>query len=114
MDILNIIAALLSIGFGIIGWLMPKYTLEVLNLSGHTDTMGMSEIRASGGALFVGMGLGAMILGTPAAYAMLGLCWLGASVGRLTSIALDGVTRKKFGFVAVELAVAVTVLAINL
>ena len=114
MDILNIIAALLSFGFGVIGWLMPKYTLEVLNLAGHTDTMGMSEIRASGGALFVGMGLGAMILGTPTAYAMLGLCWLGASVGRLTSIALDGATRKKLGFVAVELAVAVTVLAINL
>ncbi|MDB9838592.1 DUF4345 family protein [bacterium] len=114
MDIINILAALISIGFGVIGWLMPKYTLEVLNLKGYTDTMGMSEIRASGGALFIGMGLGAIILGTPAAYAMIGFCWLGASIGRITSIALDGATRKKIGFFAVEIAVAVIVLAINL
>lgn len=114
MDIINLIAAIISIGFGVIGWLMPKYTLEVLNLQGVKDTMGMSEIRASGGALFIGMGLGAIILGTPAAYAMIGFCWLGASIGRLTSIALDGVTQRKLGFFAVEIAVAVIVLAINL
>ena len=114
MDIINIIAALASIGFGVIGWLMPKYTLDVLNLKPHTDTMGMSEIRASGGALFVGMGLGALILGTPAAYAMIGFCWLGAAVGRTTSILLDGATRKKTGFLVVEIIVAVVVLAINL
>lgn len=114
MEILNFIAALLSIGFGVIGWLMPKYTLQVLNLEAHTDTMGMSEIRASGGALFVGMGIGALYLGTPAAFAMLGMCWLGASIGRITSIVLDGNSRKKTGFLIVELIVALTVLAINL
>ena len=113
MDILNIIFALLTIGFGAIGWLAPKYTMEVLNITGHTDTMGMSEVRASAGALFVGMGLGAMILNTPAAFAMIGFCWLGASLGRATSLTLDGTTRKKWGFFAVEVLVGLGAILYN-
>ena len=114
MDILNIILALVTIGFGAIGWLAPKYTMAVLNISSHTDTMGMSEVRASAGALFVGMGLGAIILGSPEAYAMIGFCWLGAAIGRATSLIIDGHTAKKIGFFATEAVVAILALAINL
>lgn len=114
MDILNIIFALLSIGLGAFGWLAPKYTMDALNLTGHTDTMGMSEISASAGALFVGMGSGALILGTPAAFAMIGFCWLGAAIGRLTSILRDGATSKKWIYFAVEAAVGITALLYNL
>ncbi len=114
MDVLNIIFALVSIGFGAIGWLAPKYTMDTIHIVGHTDTMGMSEVRASAGSLFVGMGLGALLLNTPTAFAMIGFCWIGASVGRLTSLTLDGQTRKKWGFFAVEAAVGVAALAYNI
>ena len=114
MDILNIIFALASIGLGVFGWLAPQYTMKTLNLSGHTDSMGISEVRASAGCLFVGMGLGALILGTPAAYAMVGFCWLGAAGGRLTSLLRDGTTRKKWAFFACEAVIGVVALAINL
>jgi hypothetical protein len=76
--------------------------------------MGMSEIRAASGALFVGLGMGAILLGTPLAYAMLGFAWGGAAVGRLTSIVADGPSRQKITFFAVELAVAGALLALNL
>jgi hypothetical protein len=62
MDIINIIFALASIGLGIFGWLAPQYTLDTLDLQAGPSGMGPSEIRASAGALFVGMGLGALIL----------------------------------------------------
>lgn len=114
MDILNIIFAFASIGLGAFGWLAPRYTMDVLNLSGHTDTMGMSEVRASAGCLFIGMGLGALLIGTPAAYLMLGCCWTGAAVGRLTSLLRDGQTSKKWGYFAVEAAVGVPAILINL
>ena len=114
MDLINLLFALSSIALGIFGWLGPKYTMETLNLTGHTDTMGMSEIRASAGALFVGMGVGALILGSPAAYAMLGFCWLGAATGRLTSLVVDGQTRKKWGFFAIEALVGGVALWANL
>ncbi len=114
MDIVNLIFALLSIGLGVFGWLAPRYTMDTLNLTGHTDTMGMSEVRASAGALFVGMGVGAMILNSPAGFAMIGFCWAGAGIGRLTSILRDGSTNKKWGFFAVEALVGVGALLYNL
>lgn len=113
MDILNIIFALLSIGLGAFGWLAPRYTMGALDLKGGTTTMGMSEVRASAGALFVGMGAGALWLGTPEAYVMLGFCWTGAAMGRLTSVILDGATRQKWTYFAVEAVVGAAAIAVN-
>lgn len=114
MDIINIIFALLSIGLGCIGWLAPRYTMDVLDLSGGKTTMGMSEIRASAGALFVGMGGGALLLGTPEAYVMLGFCWCGAAMGRLTSLIIDGAFQKKWIYLGVEAVVGLAAILLNL
>lgn len=114
MDILNIIFALLSIGLGCFGWLAPRYTLATLDLTAGPSGMGPSEIRASAGALFVGMGIGALIIGTPAAYAMLGFCWVGAATGRATSLLLDGQSRKKWVFFAIEAGVGLPAILLNL
>lgn len=114
MDIINIIFALASIGFGAFGWLAPRYTMRTLDISGGKTTMGMSEVRASAGALFVGMGVGALLLTTPTAYVMLGFCWTGAAIGRLTSLAMDGVSPKKLTFFAIEAAVGIPAIILNL
>ncbi|NNE86658.1 MAG: DUF4345 family protein [Silicimonas sp.] len=115
MDILNITLALTSIALGCFGWLAPRYTLETLDLETKGSTMGLSEIRASAGALFIGLGLGALYFGTPQAFAMVGFAWGGAAVGRVTSILRDQApTRKTYVFAAIEIAVAVLLLAINL
>jgi len=114
MDILNIIFALVSIALGCFGWLAPRFTMSALDMSGGETTMALSEVRASAGGLFVGMGLGALFLGTPVAYAMLGFCWCGAAVGRATSLALDGAFRKKWTYFAVEAAVGVLAVALNI
>ena len=114
MDIINIIFVLASIGLGAFGWLAPRYTLATLDLQAGPSGMGPSEIRASAGALFIGMGVGALIIASPAAYAMLGFCWLGAAIGRATSLALDGQSRKKWTFFAVEAVVRLGALALNL
>ena len=114
IDLLNLGLALLSIGLGAVGWLAPRYTMHLLELAPTGSTMGMSEIRAASGALFVGLGIGAILLGTPLAYAMLGFAWGGAAVGRLTSVLADGSSRQKITFFLVELAVAFALLALNL
>lgn len=114
MDWINIIAALLSIAIGAISWLAPRYSADALDLTPRDgSTMGLSELRASAGALFVGMGVGALLIGTPTAYIMLAACWLGAAVGRLTSLALDGQSQKKWVFFAVEASVGLLVLLAN-
>lgn len=115
VDILNILFALLSIGFGAFGWLAPKYTMGMLDLKRGETTMGVSEVRASAGALFVGLGIGALVFGTPAAYAMIGCAWGGAAIGRISSIILDDApTRRTWGFFATEAVIGITAIAINL
>ena len=114
MDFMNIIFAALSIGLGCFGWLAPRYTLGALDLKMGETTMGASEIRASAGALFVGMGIGALLLGTPEAYVMLGFCWCGAAMGRLTSLILDGTSQKKWVYFIVEAGVGIPAILLNL
>ena len=114
MDIINIIFAALSIGLGCFGWLAPRYTLGALDLKMGETTMGASEIRASAGALFVGMGIGALLLGTPEAYVMLGFCWCGAAMGRMTSLILDGTSQKKWVYFIVEAGVGIPAILLNL
>lgn len=115
VDIVNILIALSSIGLGLLGWLMPRYTMDVLDLQTAGSTMGLSEIRAASGALFIGLGIGALFLGTPLAYAMVGFAWGGAAIGRLTSIiADDAPTRQTYVFFGVEAIVAVLALSLNL
>ncbi len=114
MDTINIIFAVLSIGLGCFGWLAPRYTMGALDLRDGETTMGMSEVRASVGALFVGMGVGALFLGTPEAYLMLGFCWSGAAVGRLTSLVLDGTSSRKWIYFIVEAGVGIPAIALNM
>lgn len=113
MDILNLIFALISIALGAISWLNPRYAMASLDLCGGSTTMGMSEVRASAGALFVGMGVGAIAIGGSGAFAMLGFCWLGAATGRLTSLVLDGQSRKKWVFFGIEASVGLATVLIN-
>lgn len=89
IDILNIIAALLTIGFGLFGFLAPRYTASALDLEPTTSNMGLSEMRASVGGLFVVVGLAAILLGEPLTYVMIGFMFAGAALGRMLSIFLD-------------------------
>ena len=114
VDIINIVVAALSIAFGAIGWFAPRWTMEIIDMLPGPSSMAPSEIRAASGALYVGIGIGALLIGGPAAYAMVGLAWGGAAVGRATSIVLDGATPLKWKFFATEAVVAAVALAANL
>ncbi|MEM6896614.1 MAG: DUF4345 family protein [Pseudomonadota bacterium] len=113
MDLINLIIALFSIGFGAFGWLAPRYTMQVVDLADGGSTMGMSEVRAASGGVFVITGLAALLIGSPAAYLMAGLVWGGGATGRLISLIIDGQTSKKWYFFAIEAAVAVAAIANN-
>ena len=89
-DWINVVGAGMTIALGLVGWLAPRYTMRKLDLkTDGASTMGISEVRAASGALFVGLGVGAFLLGAPEGFAMVGFALVGASVGRITSILLD-------------------------
>ena len=50
-DILNLLLALATIGFGAAGWLAPRWTMEKVDLRDGGSTMGLSEVRAASGAV---------------------------------------------------------------
>ncbi|MEM6727345.1 MAG: DUF4345 family protein [Pseudomonadota bacterium] len=113
MDLINIGIALFSIGFGAFGWLAPRYTMDVVGLTDTGSTMGTSEIRAASGGVFVITGFAALLIATPAAFLMAGLVWGGGATGRAISLAVDGQTKKKWYFFAIEAAVAIAAIANN-
>ena len=95
IDLINPALALLTIVFGGFAFLAPRYTAGALDLATTTSTMGLSELRAGSGGLFVAMGLWCLITGDAQAYFALGVAYAGAGLGRAVSIALDKPPLKK-------------------
>jgi hypothetical protein len=114
-DTINIIAALLTIGFGLFGFLAPSYTASALDLAPTKSTMGLSEMRASVGGLFVVAGIAALWLNHPMAFAMIGFAFAGAALGRVVSLALDNPpVAKVLLFGGIEAALALWLILANL
>ncbi len=112
---LNVIAAVLTIGFGLFGFLAPAWTAASLDLAPTNSTMGLSEMRASVGGLFVITGIVVIWLNAPMAYAMLGVVYLGAATGRFLSVLLDNPPFvKAMTFGGIELVLAIWLIAANL
>ncbi|WP_209596172.1 DUF4345 family protein [Ruegeria sp. HKCCSP351] len=111
---LNVIAALLTIGFGLFGFLAPAHTANALDLAPTNSTMGLSELRASVGGLFVVSGIAVIWLNSPMAYTMLGIVYAGAALGRFLSLALDNPPFLKAAtFGGIELVLATWLIAAN-
>jgi hypothetical protein len=114
-DIINIACALLTIGFGLFGFLAPRYTASALDLEPTKSTMGLSEMRASVGGLFVIAGLAAIWLHHPVGYAMIGFAFAGAALGRVVSLVIDKPPLVKLlVFGGIEAALAIWFIAANL
>jgi len=110
----NVIAALLTIGFGLFGFLAPAHTASALDLAPTNSTMGLSEMRASVGGLFVVTGLVVLWLNHPMAYMMLGVAYAGAALGRFVSVALDNPPLvKALTFGGIELVLALWLILAN-
>lgn len=115
LDIVNWIAALLTIALGCFGLLAPRYTAGVLDLATNGSEMGLSELRASAGGLFVATGIFCLLSGAPWAYAMLGVAYAGAGTGRLVSLLADHPPRRKAGaYFAFEAGFAIWLIAANM
>ncbi len=112
---LNTVCCFLTVGFGLFGFIAPRYTATVLDLEPQGSTMGLSEMRASVGGLFVVAGFAALWLGEPLAYAMIGFAFAGAACGRVLSLIFDAPpVRKLLLFGGIEAALAFWLIAANL
>ncbi|MGB0439810.1 MAG: DUF4345 family protein, partial [Paracoccaceae bacterium] len=100
---------------GLFGLIAPRYTAAALDLEPAGTTMGLSEMRASAGGLFVALGAFCMLSGADWAFAALGIAYAGSAVGRVTSIVLDQPPMPKaFVWFLFELLPAVWLISVNL
>ena len=114
MEIVNIVLAVLTIGFGGICLVSPSYAMGALSLKTDGRPDGMSEIRAASGGAFVAMALVAIVLAHPVAWVMLGVHYAGAALGRIVSIGLDGSgSTKIWAYFAIEALFAAWFIAAN-
>ena len=115
IDYTNFSVAILTVGLGVCGWLFTRWTMAALDIRSGPTNMAFTEVSAVSGCLFVGFGLGVLILNEPMAWVALGLAYAGAAVGRITSILRDhAATRQSWSFFATEAALALWLVFANL
>ncbi|MEL6951843.1 MAG: DUF4345 family protein [Pseudomonadota bacterium] len=114
IDVINYLIAIVSIGLGMCGWFAPRWTMQQLDMSSGPSNMAYTEVSAVSGCLFVGLGIGAIILNEPFAWLLMGACYAGAAVGRVTSIMRDNAgSRQSWTFFGTEAALGVWLILAN-
>lgn len=109
---MNFFLCIITIALGLIGLMAPKYTARAIDLHPGDTLMGLSEMRAASGALYVALGFGALWLGSVGVL-MMGIAWAGAAFGRGTSLLLDDRSRQKWTFFIIEAAYAAVAIGLN-
>lgn len=82
------IGAILSIIAGSLGLIFPKQVSRTIGLQ-IPGRLGLSEVRATYGGLFIAMGLAVIVIGNSDAAVVLGAAWAGAFVARTVSFVID-------------------------
>lgn len=118
---LGYLAAILTLALGLVGFLGPIWMSELLGFrAAQLEPRGLSEIRATYGAMFTVMGA-VMLWAIPTRprgipyLRFASFLWLGAGVGRFLSMIIDGVvTPMNFAGLALEVVVGVCALLASL
>ncbi len=118
---LGYLAAILTLALGLVGLIAPIWMAELLGFqAARLLPRGLSEIRATYGALFIVMGA-VMLWAIPTRpkgisyLRFASFLWLGAGAGRLLSMIIDGVvTPMNFAGLGLEVLVGVGALLASL
>ena len=90
---LPLVGAVLMIIAGLVGLIRPALMIDPLGIN-TSSAKGMSEVRAIFGGINLGGGLAALVLQDPNVCLALGIAWLGATLARFYSMAVDGTTLR--------------------
>ncbi len=102
IDILPNIGAAITLALGILGLVSPASVAKLVGIQ-PDGVLGVSEIRATYGGLFIGLGLGCLWLQAPQAFLVAALAWLGAACARLLSVVPDrSLSAKNVGGIVLE------------
>jgi hypothetical protein len=87
------LGVVIGTGLGLLGLIAPRRALAFVGLQVGSPE-GRAEVRATYGGLFIGLEVGAAVLwqtaGRTEPLGVIGIAWLGAAMGRVVSLAVDG------------------------
>ncbi len=105
------LGAVITAILGALALVRPGMSAAMVGLAPR-GALGLAEIRASLGGLFLALGLACLLTQHPIIFTVAGIAWLGAAAGRLVSIPLDGGwQRENAGGLAVEAGTGLLLLA---
>ena len=85
---LAMIGALLTITLGLLGALAPRRVSKVVGIE-PIGGLGVSEVRATYGGLFIAMGGTCLMVNSSQVYFVAAAAWLGAAAMRIPSLIVD-------------------------
>ncbi len=110
MSVTAHIGAVISMAAGFLGLLWPHTVSRVIGIQ-IPGRLGLSEVRATYGGLFVGAGLAVILIGSREAAIVLGAAWAGAFLARLMSFVFDrSRTKENLAGLAIEATIAALLL----
>lgn len=110
MSVAAYTGAAISMAAGILGLLWPRTVSRVIDIQIQVR-LGLSEVRATYGGLFIGAGLAVVFIGNRNAALVLGAAWAGAFFARLLSFVFDRTrTKENVAGLAIEATIAVLLL----
>lgn len=110
MNVSAYLGAAISIAAGSLGLIWPKSVSRVIGLH-LPGRLGISEVRATYGGLFLGAGLAVILIGSREAALVLGAAWAGAFGARAISFVIDrSRSKENIAGLAIEATVALLLL----
>ena len=92
---------------GVFGVLLPNRAAKLVSIE-PVGGLGVSEIRATYGGLFLAMGVTCLVIQSPDAYLIAGASWFGAGLLRFPALVLDkGSFPKALRGAALELTIGI-------
>jgi hypothetical protein len=107
---MNFIGAILITVLGIVGFLKPLMVAKLVGLT-PSEPHGISEIRATLGGFFIGLGGFALYSQNTVIYGAIGVGWLGAAIARIFSLIIDRkINKENIGGVILEGGIGILLL----
>ncbi|MEP0519489.1 MAG: DUF4345 family protein [Hyphomicrobiales bacterium] len=112
MILLANLSAIVTVGFGLLCFFKPRYSLGLIHLRTKSERPeAVAEGRGTLAGFYLGVGLLCLFVPSSGAYWALALGWLFTGFGRGVSILLDnGKTRFNFGSIIFEFVLGLAVL----
>ena len=110
-DTLPIAASAVTLTLGLLGLLAPGRVAGLMGIRAE-GAPGRSEVRATYGGIFLGLGAACLVLRAPEAFAVAGAAWALAALARLGGMAVErDASAKNLSGLAIEEVIGLALLS---